>query len=44
MADVALNDDVDPSMMILPDIMFSPVPGPADPCTWIVACLFIPPQ
>ena len=33
-----------PSMTILPDMMFSPVPGPADPCTCTVACLFMPPQ
>ena len=31
-------------MTTLPDIMFSAVPGPADPLMRIVACLFMPAQ
>jgi hypothetical protein len=30
--------------MTVPDIMFSATPGPTDPATRIVACLFMPPQ
>ena len=33
-----------PSMTTVPDIMFSATPGPAEPVTWIFACLFMPPQ
>jgi hypothetical protein len=33
-----------PSMMTVPDIMFSATPGPADPLIRIVACLFMPAQ
>jgi hypothetical protein len=31
-----------PSMMTVPDIMFSATPGPAEPLMRIVACLFMP--
>ncbi len=33
-----------PVTWIRPDIMFSPTPGPAWPCTVIEASLFMPPQ
>jgi hypothetical protein len=33
-----------PSTITVPDIMFSATPGPTDPATRIVACLFMPPQ
>ena len=33
-----------PSMITVPDIMFSATPGPADPLIRIVACLFMPAQ
>jgi hypothetical protein len=33
-----------PVIRTLPDIIFSATPGPADPCTVIVAFLFIPAQ
>ena len=33
-----------PLTTTLPDIMFSAAPGPAEPCTTMVACLFMPAQ
>ena len=33
-----------PSITTLPLIIFSATPGPTEPLTFIVACLFIPPQ
>jgi hypothetical protein len=33
-----------PFTMIEPDIMFSPTPGPAEPCTVMVLPEFMPPQ
>ena len=36
--------EASPSITTVPDIMFSATPGPAEPVTWIRACLFMPAQ